>query len=143
MYPGSTGSARFHDHASTRLQRPQWFKKNLQLSEKTITGQEYENRFSDTARNARSACYKNQGQPEKSFSHFDSPDLPMEFICMDLVGPIYPPSSKGNKYVLTVIDMLTAFTIAVPIKNKSAETICEAYRDNVLYFRWKQQDAHG
>ena len=74
---------------------------------------------------------QNQGQPEKCFGHFDSPDLPMEFICMDLVGPIHPPSSRGNKYVLTIIDMLTGFTIAVPIKNKNAETICEAYRDNV------------
>ena len=74
---------------------------------------------------------QNQGQPEKCFGHFDLPDLPMEFICMDLVGPIHPPSSRGNKYVLTVIDMLTGFTIAVPIKNKNAETICEAYRDNV------------
>ena len=74
---------------------------------------------------------QNQGQPEKCFGHFDSPDLPMEFICMDLVGPIHPPSSRGNKYVLTVIDMLTGFTIAVPIKNKNAETICDTYRDNI------------
>ena len=74
---------------------------------------------------------QNQGQPEKCFGHFDSPDLPMEFICMDLVGPIHPPSSRGNKYVLTVIDMLAGFTIAVPIKNKNAETICDAYRDNI------------
>ena len=74
---------------------------------------------------------QNQGQPEKCFGHFDSPDLPMEFICMDLVGLIHPPSSRGNKYVLTVIDMLTGFTIAVPIKNKNAETICEAYWDNI------------
>ena len=50
---------------------------------------------------------------------------------MDLVGPIHPPSSRGNKYVLTVIDMLTGFTIAVPIKNKNAEMICEANRDNI------------
>ena len=50
---------------------------------------------------------------------------------MDLVGPIHPPSSKGNKYMLTVIDMLTGFTMAVPIKNKNAETIYEAYRDNI------------
>ena len=74
---------------------------------------------------------QNQGQSEKSFGHFDLPDLPMEFICMDLVGPIHPPSSRGNKYVLTVIDMLKGFTIAVPIKNKNAETICNAYRDNI------------
>ena len=50
---------------------------------------------------------------------------------MDFVGPIHPPSSRGNKYVLTVIDMLTGFTMAVPIRNKNAETICEAYRDNI------------
>ena len=74
---------------------------------------------------------QNQGQPEKCFGHFDLPDLPMEFMCMDLVGPIHPPSSRGNKYVLTVIDMLTGFTMAVPIKNKNAETICDAYRNHV------------
>ena len=74
---------------------------------------------------------QNQGQPEKCFDHFDSPDLPMEFICMDLVGPIHPASSRGNKYVLTVIDMLTGFTMAVPIKNKNEETICDAYRNHI------------
>ena len=36
---------------------------------------------------------QNQGQPEKCFGHFDSPDLPMEFICMDLVGPIHLPAA--------------------------------------------------
>ena len=50
---------------------------------------------------------------------------------MDLAGPIHPPSSKGNKYMLTVIDMLTGFTMAVPIKNKNAETICDVYRDHI------------
>ena len=71
---------------------------------------------------SKECVLQNQGQPEKCFGHFDSPDLPMEFICMDLVG---------NKYVLTVIDMLTGFTIAVPIKNKNAGMICEAYQDNI------------
>ena len=74
---------------------------------------------------------QNQGQPKKCFGHFDSPDLPMEFICMDLVGPIHPPRSRRNKYMLTVIDMLTGSAIAVPIKNKNAEMICDAYRDKV------------
>ena len=50
---------------------------------------------------------------------------------MDLVGPIHLPSSKRNKYMLTVIDMLTGFTMAVPFKNKNADTICEAYQDNM------------
>ena len=55
----------------------------------------------------------------------------MEFICMDLVGPISPQTSKGNRYMLTVIDMMTGYTIAVAILDKKAETVCKAYRDNV------------
>ena len=82
-------------------------------------------------RKCKECVLQNQGQQENCFGHFDSPDLPMEFICINLVGPIHPPSSRGNKYVLTVIDMLTGFTIAVAIKNKNAETICDAYRDNI------------
>ena len=50
---------------------------------------------------------------------------------MDLVGPIHPPSSRGNKYIVTVIDMLTGFTMATPILNKNSETIYNAYRDNI------------
>ena len=74
---------------------------------------------------------QNQGQPEKQFDRFQTPDLPMQFICMDLVGPIHPPSSRVNRYVLTVIDMLTGFTIATAIPDKNATTVCKAYRDNV------------
>ena len=74
---------------------------------------------------------QNQGTGEAGFDHFGVPALPMEFICMDLVGPISPQTSKGNKYILTVIDMLTGYTIAVPITDKRTETVCKAYRDSV------------
>ena len=50
---------------------------------------------------------------------------------MDLVGPISPQTSKGNRSMLTVIDMMTGYTIAVAIPDKRAETVCKAYRDNV------------
>ena len=74
---------------------------------------------------------QNQGTSEVGFDHFNVPSLPMEFICMDLVGPISPQTSKGNRYILTVIDMLTGYTIAVPITDKRSETVCKAYRDSV------------
>ena len=74
---------------------------------------------------------QNQGTGEIGFDHFNVPSLPMEFICMDLVGPISPQTSKGNRYMLTVIDMLTRYTIAVAIPDKRAETVCKAYRDHV------------
>ena len=37
---------------------------------------------------------------------------------MNLVGPISPVTSAGNRYILTVIDTLTGFTVAVPILDK-------------------------
>ena len=39
---------------------------------------------------------QNQGTGEVGFDHFNVPSLPMEFICMDLVGPISPQTSKGK-----------------------------------------------
>ena len=50
---------------------------------------------------------------------------------MDLVGPISPVSSKGNRFILTCIDMLTGFTVAVPIKNKTVSTVCDTYRNHI------------
>ena len=50
------------------------------------------------------------------------------------MGPIHQASrasSQGNKHVLTVIDMFTGFTMAVPIENKNADTICDVYRDHI------------
>ena len=50
---------------------------------------------------------------------------------MDLVGPIAPVTSAGNKYILTMIDMLMGYTVAVPIPDKKSETVCGVYRDNI------------
>ena len=47
------------------------------------------------------------------------------------VGPISPVSMKGNTFCLTVVDMLTGYTMAVAIPNKSAETVVKAYMDHV------------
>ena len=33
--------------------------------------------------------------------HFDTATFPMEFISMDLIGEIYPPSKSGHKYALS------------------------------------------
>ena len=55
----------------------------------------------------------------------------MQLICMDLVGPISPVTSRGNHFILTCIDMLTGFTVAIPIKDKAADTVCDAYRAHI------------
>ena len=63
--------------------------------------------------------------------HFKVPPQPMEFIAMDLIGEFHPPSSKGNRYALTAVCMLTGFTFCIPIKSKKAEDVVNAYMNNI------------
>ena len=74
---------------------------------------------------------QNQANTSVEFKHFKVPEVPVQLICMDLVGPISPVTSRGNRFILTCIDMLTGFTIAVPIKDKTANTVCDAYRAHI------------
>ena len=56
--------------------------------------------------------------------------LPVDFICMDLIGEFHPPTSRGHCYALTVYCMLTGFTWCIPLKTKTAEEVAEAYLDH-------------
>ena len=55
----------------------------------------------------------------------------MDFISMDLIGEFHPPSSHGNKYALTVICMLSGWTWCIPIPNKTASVVVQAYLKHV------------
>ena len=55
----------------------------------------------------------------------------MEFISLDLIGKLYPPSKLGHKYALTVICMLTGYVFCIPLKTKQASEVLQAYIDNV------------
>ena len=63
--------------------------------------------------------------------HFSSPPQPMEFIAMDLIGEFHPASSKGNRFALTAVCMLTGFTLCIPLKSKRAEDMIKAYIDHI------------
>ena len=54
---------------------------------------------------------------------FEVPEVPMDFISMDLIGKFNPPSSQGNKFTLTVICMLSGWTWCIPIVDKSAPIV--------------------
>ena len=56
---------------------------------------------------------------------------PMDFICMDLIGKFHPPTSRGHRYALTAVCMLTGFTWCVPLKTKTAEEVAKAYMDHI------------
>ena len=57
--------------------------------------------------------------------------LPMDFICMDLIGEFHPPTSCGHRYALTAVCMLTGFTWCIPLKTKTAEEVAKAYLDHI------------
>ena len=58
---------------------------------------------------------------------------PMEFVSMDLIGKFHPPSSRGNRYALTAVCMLTGYTFCIPIKNKTAQEIATAWRNHIAF----------
>ena len=52
---------------------------------------------------------------------------------MDLIGEFHLPSSKGNRYALTVVCMPTGYTFCIPLKNKTAEEIMTAWRNHIAF----------
>ena len=62
---------------------------------------------------------------------FSSPPQPMEFIAMDLIGEFHQASTKGNRFALTAVCMLTGFMFCIPLKTKHAEDVIKAYIDRI------------
>ena len=79
-------------------------------------------------------CQEHNKQAVKySKYNFEAEPVPMKFISMDLIGEFHQPSTKGNRYALTVICMFTGYTFCTPILNKKAETVPKAYMDYCKY----------
>jgi len=53
-------------------------------------------------------------------------NTPFDRVTVDLVGPIFPPIERGNKYILTMMDYATRYPEAVHLKDIQAETVAEA-----------------
>ena len=73
----------------------------------------------------------NSASPKYNKGTFAVPKAPMDFISMDLIGEFHPPSSRGNRYALTAICMLTGWTWCIPIPDKTAAVVINAYLKNI------------
>ena len=72
-------------------------------------------------------CRQEKAQVQSYPLHMtEIPDRPFNKIAMDLVTD-FTESSKGNKHILTTIDLLTGWPEAIPIPNKSADTVTKAF----------------
>ena len=53
-------------------------------------------------------------------------DTPFQRVAVDIVGPITPVTSKGNRYILTIVDYATRYPEAIPLRNIETPTVAEA-----------------
>ena len=73
------------------------------------------------------ACQQEIAQVQSYPLHMmEIQDRPFDKIAMDLITD-FNESNKGNKHILTIIDLLMGWTEAIPIPNKSADTITKAF----------------
>lgn len=56
-------------------------------------------------------------------------DTPFKRCAVDLIGPIHPPSEKGHRYILTLVDYATRYPEAVALKNIGPASVAEALLD--------------
>ena len=63
--------------------------------------------------------------------HLKIPQVPFAGCAVDTIG-LLPTTSKGNKYALTFMCLLTSYLIAVPLKSKTAEEVTMAYINHIL-----------
>ena len=63
--------------------------------------------------------------------HLEIPRILFACIAIDTIGKL-PTTSSGNKYALTCTDLLTSYVIAVPMLDKTADSVIEAYLSGIL-----------
>ena len=54
----------------------------------------------------------------------------MANIAIDLLEP-FLPTTRGNKRILSCMDLLTHYIFLVPIPDKQAEMVIKAYTENI------------
>ena len=53
-------------------------------------------------------------------------EVPFQRVAIDLVGPLHPPTERGHRYILTVVDFATRYPAAIPLKSISTVEVAEA-----------------
>ena len=61
--------------------------------------------------------------------HMPLIEEPFFRVAVDLIGPLHPPTDKGNRYILTLVDYATRYPEAVALPSVEAERVAEALDD--------------
>jgi transposase InsO family protein len=58
---------------------------------------------------------------------------PFRGLAIDLIGQIYPPSSKGQKIMLVTIDYFTKWVETIPIKTVTSGNMIDFVNEHILH----------
>lgn len=56
----------------------------------------------------------------------DTPGKAFDKVALDIVGPL-PPTPSGNAYILTMQDLLTKYSLAIPLQGITAVEVADAF----------------
>lgn len=63
----------------------------------------------------------------------DTPGTSFDKVALDIMGPL-PTSTVGNRYILTMQDLLTKYLILIPLANTTSCDIADAMRKGLLSY---------
>jgi len=67
---------------------------------------------------------------------------PFHGWAIDLIGQIYPPSSKWHKFILVATDYLTKWVEAIPLKKVTSANMIDFVKEHICLPIWYSSDNH-
>ena len=61
----------------------------------------------------------------------DTPDTAFDKISMDIMGPL-PTTQANNSYILTIQDLLTKYSLAIPLQHAGAVQVADAFTNEFI-----------
>ena len=58
---------------------------------------------------------------------------PFRGWAIDLIGQIYPPSSKGHKFILVATNYFTKWVEAIPLKKVTSANMIDFVKEHIVY----------
>ena len=65
--------------------------------------------------------------------HPTSSSWPFEMCRMDVIRPISPPTSRGHRFILAIIDYFSKWTKAVPLREVKTSNVIKFIKHHILY----------
>ena len=82
-------------------------------------------------RYSQCACYHRGALPPQAQLQTPLAGEPWEKVSVDITGP-HPKSSRGNQYIVTLVDHFSKWAEAIPLRNHTAPTVARALTVHVF-----------